>query len=65
MRQPPPRYPEFNPFDFGPCACPRPDCKLKKKTPVDGPQLPSGHRMGQRATESDLCETEKYLPWAQ
>ncbi|GLF94088.1 hypothetical protein [Streptomyces yaizuensis] len=21
---------DFNPFDFGPCACPDPDCSLKR-----------------------------------
>ncbi|EDY47961.1 Hypothetical protein SCLAV_3401 [Streptomyces clavuligerus] len=34
MSRPYDRGPEFNPLDFGPCACPRPDCKLKKKAPV-------------------------------
>lgn len=34
MRQPLSQRLELNPFDFGPCACPRPDCKLKKKAPV-------------------------------
>ncbi|EFG07340.1 Hypothetical protein SCLAV_2267 [Streptomyces clavuligerus] len=40
MRQPLSQRLELNPFDFGPCACPRPDCKLKKKPRADGPKPP-------------------------
>ncbi|AXU15010.1 hypothetical protein [Streptomyces clavuligerus] len=64
MHQPPSRHSDFNPLEFGPCACPRPDCRLKKKAPVDGLGLPARRRTGQRATESDSCEIEKYPPLA-
>ncbi|AXU13429.1 hypothetical protein CRV15_11605 [Streptomyces clavuligerus] len=38
MRQPLSQRSELNPFDFGPCACPRPDCKLKRKPSADTPE---------------------------
>ncbi|EFG07266.1 Hypothetical protein SCLAV_2193 [Streptomyces clavuligerus] len=41
LRQPYRMDPDFNPFDFGPCGCPEPDCPLKPRPIPQDPSPPA------------------------